>query len=150
MKLIKRLLLCFSLVLTLSACSNTTENEDKDFWEATIDVLEDKLENNQYNKGDWQIGVEDLSKAEDDSHCSLTIRLINENELFTETTMFSLQNNDGKKQISYIYKITKMIDHNQYDQGLTISSIDSDYKHYQVDYTYQEFRYENYFDGKEA
>lgn len=150
MKLIKRILLCFSLVLTLSACSNTTENEDKDFWKATIDVLEDKLENNQYNKGDWQIGVENLSKAEDDSHRSLTIRLINENELSTETTMFSLQNNDGKKQISYIYKITKMIDNNQYDQGLTISSTDNDYKHYQVDYTYQEFRYENYFDGKEA
>lgn len=146
----KSVLLSFSLILTMTACSNSNENEEKDFWEATIDVLEDKLEGNQYNEGNWQIGVEDLSRVEDDSHRSLTIRYINENESNTETTMFSLQNKDGKKEINYIYKISEVRDYNQYDQSLTLSSTDEDYKQYKINYTYQEFRYENYFDGKEV
>lgn len=146
----KSVLLSFSLILTMTACSNSNENEEKDFWEATIDVLEDKLERNQYNEGNWQIGVEDLSRVEDDSHRSLTIRYINENESNTETTMFSLQNKDGKKEINYIYKISEVRDYNQYDQSLTLSSTDEDYKQYKINYTYQEFRYENYFDGKEV
>lgn len=146
----KSVLLSFSLILTMTACSNSNENEEKDFWEATIDVLEDKLERNQYNEGNWQIGVEDLSRVEDESHRSLTIRYINENESTTETTMFSLQNKDGKKEINYIYKISEVRDYNQYDQSLTLSSTDEDYKQYQINYTYQEFRYENYFDGKEV
>lgn len=146
----KSVLLSFSLILTMTACSNSNENEEKDFWEATIDVLEDKLEGNQYNEGNWQIGVEDLAGVEDESHRSLTIRYINENESTTETTMFSLQNKDGKKEINYIYKISEVRDYNQYDQSLSLSSTDEDYKQYQINYTYQEFRYENYFDGKEV
>lgn len=146
----KSVLLSFSLILTMTACSNSNENEEKDFWEATIDVLEDKLERNQYNEGNWQIGVEDLSRVEDESHRSLTIRYINESESTTETTMFSLQNKDGKKEINYIYKISEVRDYNQYDQSLTLRSTDEDYKQYQINYTYQEFRYENYFDGKEV
>lgn len=147
---LKNILLSISLILTLTACSNSNENEEKDFWEATVDVLEDKLEGNQYNEGNWQIGVEDLSRVEDESHRSLTIRYINESELTTETTMFSLQNKDGKKEISYIYKISEVRDYNQYDQSLTLRSTDEDYKQYQINYTYQEFRYENYFDGNEV
>lgn len=146
----KSVLLSFSLILVMTACSNSNENEKKDFWEATIDVLEAKLVRNQYNEGNWQIGVEDLAGVEDESHRSLTIRYINENESTTETTMFSLQNKDGKKEINYIYKISEVIDYNQYDQSLTLSSTDEDYKQYQINYTYQEFRYENYFDGKEV
>lgn len=146
----KSVLLSFSLILTMTACSNSNENEEKDFWEATIDMLEDKLERNQYNEGNWQIGVEDLSGVEDESHRSLTIRYINESESTTETTMFSLQNKDGKKEINYIYKISEVRDYNQYDQNLTLRSTDEDYKQYQINYTYQEFRYESYFDGKEV
>lgn len=146
----KSVLLSFSLILAMTACSNSNENEEKDFWEATIDVLEAKLVRNQYNEGNWQIGVEDLAGVEDESHRSLTIRYINENESTTETTMFSLQNKDGKKEINYIYKISEVRDYNQYDQSLTLSSTDEDYKQYQINYTYQEFRYENYFDGKEV
>lgn len=144
----KSVLLSFSLILTMTACSNSNENDD--FWEATIDVLEDKLERNQYNEGNWQIGVEDLAGVEDESHRSLTIRYINESESTTETTMFSLQNKDGKKEINYIYKISEVRDYNQYDQSLTLRSTDDDFKQYQINYTYQEFRYENYFDGKEV
>lgn len=146
----KSVLLSFSLILTMTACSNSNENEEKDFWEATIDVLEDKLERNQYNEGNWQIGVEDLSRVENESHRSLTIRYINESESTTETTMFSLQNKDGKKEINYIYKISEVRDYNQYDQNLTLRSTDEDFKQYQINYTYQEFRYENYFDGNEV
>lgn len=146
----KSVLLSFSLILAMTACSNSNENEEKDFWEATIDVLEAKLVRNQYNEGNWQIGVKDLAGVEDESHRSLTIRYINENESTTETTMFSLQNKDGKKEINYIYKISEVIDYNQYDQSLTLSSTDEDYKQYQINYTYQEFRYVNYFDGKEV
>lgn len=146
----KSVLLSFSLILVMTACSNSNENEEKDFWEATIDVLEDKLERNQYNEGNWQIGVEDLSRVEDESHRSLTIRYINENESTTETTMFSLQNKDEKKEISYIYKISEIRDNNQYDQSLTLRSTDEDYKQYQINYAYQEFRYGNYFDGNEV
>lgn len=150
MKFIKSILLCVTLILSLTACSNTKENKDMDFWEATINVLKDKLERNQYHEGNWQIGVEDLSTAEDESHRSLSIRLINESETTTETSVFSLQNRDDKKKIQYIYKISEVVGNYQYDQSLTLSSTDDEYKTYQMDYTYQEFRYDNYFDGKEA
>lgn len=138
--------MCLLIGILLTSCSKQT---NEDFWSATISVLEDKLENNQYNKGDWQIGVEDKSVAEDESHRSLTIRKINELDHGSETTMFSLQNKE-KKQIQYIYKKNEIKDEKQYNYTVSIASNDEEYKHYDISYTYEEFRNNNYFDGNEA
>lgn len=151
MNKLKKVVLCLSLVFILTACGNTKEVSN-DFWSATIEALEERIESNQYNEGNWQIGVEDLSMAdpEDTLHRSATIRWIEESENITEKTMFSLQNNDTEKEIIYIYERSEIVGENQYDSRLEVSSSDSEYKNYEITYRYQEFRYDNYFDGKDA
>ena len=99
MKIKKIALLAMIMLLGITGCSNS-EEKNKDFWSATINVLEDKLENNSYNKGHWQIGVQDKSQVEDEEHRSLTIREVFEEENTTKTTMFSLQNLNNTKTIS--------------------------------------------------
>ena len=72
---IKKLVLMTMIILGITGCGNSTE-KNNDFWSATINVLEDKLENNSYDEGNWQIGVQDKSQVEDEEHRSLTIREI--------------------------------------------------------------------------
>lgn len=138
--------MCFLMMMLITSCSN---QKSEDFWSATLNTLEDKLESNQYDKGDWQIGVEDKSTAKDESHRNLTIRKINEQDTSSETSIFSLQNND-KKEIHYIYKKSETKAENQYNYTVNIVSNDEDYKHYNITYTYEEYRNNNYFDGSEA
>lgn len=149
MKIKKIALLAMIMLLGITGCSNS-EEKNKDFWSATINVLEDKLENNSYNKGHWQIGVQDKSQVEDEEHRSLTIREVFEEENTTKTTMFSLQNLNNTKTISYIYKKSQTEDYNRYDQTVTIKSVDESYHEYEITYSYEEYQNENYHDGKEA
>lgn len=140
----KRWMLCLVMMFMISACT-TKEEEPKDFWAATVAVLEDKIESNGYEQGNWQIGVEDPSRAKDKEHRSFTIRQVMKNE----TVMFSLQNKD-RKSIQYILKTSKKVDDYQYDETITITSTDEQYKNYTISYVNQEFRYGNFYDQKEA
>lgn len=148
MKIKKLVLLAMIMTLTITGCGN--EEKNSDFWSATINVLEDKLDNNNYNKGHWQIGVQDKSQVDDKEHRSLTIREIFEEENITKTTMFSLENLNNTKTISYIYKKSQAKDYNRYDQTVTIKSIDESYHEYEITYNYEEYQNENYHDGNEA
>lgn len=149
MKKIQRILMAFALLLGVAACS-TKEEEPQDFWAATIAALDDKLESNQYNEGHWQIGMQDPNGVKDIAHRTLTIRQIKKTGTVEETSMFSLKNENDKKFIAYIYKISERQDEIQYDHTVTIESTDAEYKKYTVNYSEQEFRYENYYDGKDA
>lgn len=149
MKIKKIVLLAVIMILGITGCSNE-EEKNIDFWSATINVLEDKLENNSYNNGHWQIGVQDKSQVEDEEHRSLTIREIFEEENTTKTTMFSLQNINDTKTISYIYKKSQTENNNRYDQNVTIKSVDESYHEYEIAYSYEEYQNENYHDGNDA
>lgn len=127
MKII-RIILSMILVLTITGCQK--ENNDQDFWVATINALESKLKNNSYNNDGWQINVEDENFAKDKDHRGLTIRKINKNENISKTTMLSFQNNNNIKTISYQYIISQ----DNKDQTLTIESSDKDYKKYEIKY----------------
>ncbi|WP_027088760.1 hypothetical protein [Thomasclavelia saccharogumia] len=146
---IKKLVLMTMIILGITGCGNSAE-KNNDFWAATINVLEDKLENNSYDEGNWQIGVQDKSQIEDKEHRSLTIREIFEEKNVTKTTMFSLQNQNDTKTISYIYKKSETDNNNRYDQTVTIESTDESYHEYKIIYSYEEYQNENYHDGKEA
>lgn len=148
MKKVGIMILSIALMTLVSGC--TKEVKPTDFWAATINVLEDKLESNGYNKGNWQIGVEDTSMVEDKAHRSLTIRYVEEDSNPKKTTMFSLQNTNNKKTVAYIYKQSEMEGNKQYDKMVSITSTDDAYKSYDINYTYQEFSNGNYFDGSEA
>ena len=146
---IKKLVLMTMIILGITGWGNS-EEKNNDFWAATINVLEDKLENNSYNEGNWQIGVQDKSQVEDKEHRSLTIREIFEEKNTTKTTMLSLQNQNDTKTISYIYKKSEIDNNNRYDQTVTIASTNESYHEYKIIYSYEEYQNENYHDGKEA
>lgn len=149
MRIKKIVLLSVIMVLGITGCSNKKER-NIDFWTATINILEDKLENNNYNKGHWQIGVQDKSQVEDDEHRSLTVREIFEDENLTKTTMLSLQNLNNKKTISYIYKKSQIENNKRYDHTVTIKSVDESYHEYEITYSYEEYQSQIYHDGYEA
>lgn len=127
MKII-RIILSMILVLTITGCQK--ENSNQDFWVATINALETKLENNSYNDGCWQINVEDKAFAEDKDYRGLTIRKINKEENTSKTTMLSFQNNNNIKTISYQYIISQKDN----EQTVTLESSDKDYKKYEIKY----------------
>lgn len=145
MRKITFMFISFVIAIGVSACSQ----KPQDFWSATASALYAKVTNNQYDEGNWQIGIEDPSRAEDKDHPSLTIRQIHQNENIIETTMFSLQNTDLKK-ISYIYEISETIDDKRVEQKVTVTSTNDTYTDYAVTYTMQEYHSNNYFDGREA
>lgn len=145
MKKILYIIVSVLILVPLSSC----EKKPQDFWSATASALYAKVTNNQYDEGNWQIGIEDPSRAEDKDHPSLTIRQIHQNENIIETTMFSLQNTDLKK-ISYIYEISETIDDKRVEQKVTVTSTNDTYTDYAVTYTMQEYHSNNYFDGREA
>lgn len=150
MKINKVILASLITILVFTGCSNKKE-DSYDFWKETILVLEDKLENNSYDQGNWQIGVEDKSMAEDKDYRGITIRQIyNEDENTSKTIMFSLQNRNNQKEISYIYKTNEAEDEKEYEKTLKISTSDESFKQYDVSYSYQENRNGNYFDNKDA
>ena len=146
MRKITFMFISFVIVIGVSACSQ----KPQDFWSATASALYAKVTNNQYDEENWQIGIEDPSRAEDEDHPSLTIRQINQNENITETTMFSLQNNNDIKTISYIYEISETMDDKRMDQKVTVSSTNDTYTEYAITYTMQEYHSNTYFDGREA
>ena len=100
MKIIK-IILGTILVLMITGCQK--ENNNQDFWVATINVLEDKLENNNYSDDTWQINVEDKTLTKDKNHRGLTIRKTIKNDNLFNTTMLSFQNHNNNKTISYHY-----------------------------------------------
>lgn len=68
----KKRTLCFILLLVfiVTAC----HSKQIDFWTATLDALDKKMENNTYHEGNWDIGIENASQTEDEDHRNLTIR----------------------------------------------------------------------------
>lgn len=127
MKKILYIIVSVLILVPLISC----EKKPQDFWSATASALYAKVTNNQYDEGNWQIGIEDPSRAEDKDHPSLTIRQIHQTENTTETTMFSLQNTD-LKTISYIYEISETIDDKRVDQKVTVTSTNDTYTDYVI------------------
>lgn len=97
MKKTAQFLLSLLLYSIIAGCQTKTVNQ-LDFWSATLQVLDSKLENNRYVKGKWYIQVQDQLQAEDESHRSLLIRQVHTNKNIKETITYSLQNNDGKNK----------------------------------------------------
>ncbi|MFQ8704733.1 MAG: hypothetical protein ACLR9T_01615 [Thomasclavelia sp.] len=127
MKIIK-IILGTILVLMITGCQK--ENNNQDFWVATINVLEDKLENNNYSDDTWQINVEDKTLTKDKNHRGLTIRKTIKNDNLFNTTMLSFQNHNNNKTISYHY----IKNQNDKEQKLIIESINKEYKKYEIKY----------------
>lgn len=123
MKII-RVILIIILVLVMTSCEK--KNNNQDFWIATINVLEDKLENNSYNDNNWQINVEDEAFAKDKDYRGLSIRKFSKDKSLSKTTILSFQNQNNLKTISYHY-INK-------EQQITIKSTDKNYKEYEITY----------------
>lgn len=146
MKKILYIIVSILIIANLNGCAH----KPQDFWSATASALYAKVTNNQYDEGNWQIGIEDPSRAKDKDHPSLTIRQIKQNENITETTMFSLQNTNDIKTISYIYEISKTMDDKRIDQKVNVTSTNDTYTDYSITYTLQEYHSNNYFDGQEA
>lgn len=148
MKKLKKILIAMLLIIPFTSCGN--HESSPDFWMATIQALENKFDGNSYNEGNWQINVQDKSQVEDEDHRALTIRQIHKEQNSSKTTMFSLQNENDKKTISYIYKISKINDSNHNDQTITIQSTDEGYQKYEIIYTNEKYQDNNYKDGTEA
>lgn len=139
--------------LLLSACSR--EAAPQDFWEATLEALEPKLTINHYEEGNWDIGVELKEMAEDPKHRSLTIRQIEEKQISDtqneqHRAMFSLQNEDGQKQISYIYERSETEDDIERVQRIEVASNDSFYYTYTIQYTDTYYESGNFQNQEEA
>lgn len=100
MKII-RVILTIILVLVMTSCEK--KNNNQDFWIATINVLEDKLENNSYNDNNWQINVEDEAFAKDKDYRGLSIHKFSKDKSLSKTTILSFQNQNNLKTISYHY-----------------------------------------------
>ncbi|WP_028043109.1 hypothetical protein [Candidatus Stoquefichus massiliensis] len=149
MKKTIQFLLGLFLIVIMIGCKEKTVN-NLDFWSATLQALDLKLENNRYVKGNWDIQVQDQSQAEDESHRSLLIRQVHTNKDIKETITYSLQNNDRKKQISYIYVKSETNQENRYDYTVELQSIDESYQSYKITYQYEKYQSGNYKDGKEA
>ena len=64
-----------------------SQNEKQDFWQATLQAIENDLDGNTYDNGKWSIGVEDISMAMDPDHRSIVIRQIFTTDLQKNTVM---------------------------------------------------------------
>ena len=124
----KKILLFLCCIAFLTACSKKSEeNTSIDFWQATVQAVERKSDDNSYNEGKWDIGIE----ISDDSHKSITIREIFQEDNQKIRVMYSLQNQNNKKTISYIYE--KTVNNDCYK--LNISSTDKAYLNYETIYS---------------
>lgn len=143
----KKRTLCFILLLVfiVTACHNS----QIDFWTATLDALDKRIENNTYNEGYWQIGVEDETQAKDIDHRNLTIRYIIKNNVYRETTMLSFQHENDQSIVSYRYETSSIENEKEIVSNIIISSTDATYHTYDVTYTEQKFLSGAYQDGKE-
>lgn len=143
----KKRTLCFILLLVfiVTACHSV----QIDFWTATLNALDKRIENNTYNEGNWDIGVEDASQTEDEDHRDLTIRYITKNDVYRETTMLSFQHKNNQKTVSYIYETSAIENEKEIVSNVTITSTDETYHSYDVTYTEQSFQSGAYQDGTE-
>lgn len=130
----KIIMYLFCMVLFVGCTQQKTEksqNKKQDFWLATLQAIENDLDGNTYDNGKWSIGVEDISMATDPDHRSIVIRQIFTTDLQKNTVMFSLQNDNQQKTVSYIYKQEE----NQNVYQLEIESYDENYQKYHMIYT---------------
>lgn len=148
MKKIGKWILGLFVVISLSACGSS-KKEDV-FWKETINVLEDKLENNSYVKGHWNIGVEGKNVAKDKKHRNITIRQVYKNATTPKTILFAFQNRDNTNHISYIYKKSEIKEENESQYTVDITSTDKTYKKYDIKYTKQIFKSGNFQNQEEA
>lgn len=148
MKKLKCALCCLLLVTILFACSS--KEEPIDFWHATALAIQPKLTSNQYDEGNWQIGVQDKSMMKDEKHPNMTIRQVFKEDTIENIVMFSLQNKNDKKTVSYIYKKHTIEEDKEFDETLKIVSSDETYKNYTMEYIIQNFKYGNYINADEA
>ena len=75
----KIIMYLFCMALFMGCTQQKTEksqNEKQDFWQATLQAIENDLDGNTYDNGKWSIGVEDISMAMDPDHRSIVIRQI--------------------------------------------------------------------------
>lgn len=115
-------------ICLLTGCSEKSKKSSSiDFWQATIQAVEKKTDDNSYSDEKWNIGIE----ISDDPHKSITIREIFQEEHQKIRVMFSLQNLNNEKTISYIYE--KTVNNDCYQ--LNISSTDETYLNYKTSYS---------------
>lgn len=131
----KKIILCLFFMLLFVGCNQQKsvepQSQKQDFWQATVQAVEDDLDENSYDDDKWSIGVEDTSIAADPNHRSIVIRQIFTSDAQKNTVMFSLQNNNQQKTVSYIYKQEV----NQDVYQLEIESYDEEYQKYHMTYT---------------
>ena len=126
------LLILGVLLLALYFFLNQVSNQVReDFWNLTAQALDYK----NYESGKWDISVEENVK----DHPEIFIQNIEENA----TVSYSFSENG----ISYIYDLQSTEDdHTINNEKMTITSTDSDYKKYSVDYMNVIYHGPLYFD----
>lgn len=65
----KKIILCLFCMFLFVGCSQQKsvepQSQKQDFWQATVQAVEDDLDENSYDDDKWSIGVEDTSIAAD-------------------------------------------------------------------------------------
>lgn len=147
MKHIYKRLVSIVLVIVLVGCSSKQTNID--FWTATIQALDNVIEENKYRKGNWEIAVEDKARVDDVNQRSAKISQVFEEANVIKTATFSMQNRNDKKRISYLYKVSTTEQENRVDQTVTIISTDNTYKEYEILYTLEKYQSNIYQDSSQ-